>query len=370
MLRLRNRLLPLVSAASQLPSPIHRSDCFRLLSNSPAPFSLEDYLVASCGLAPAQARSASKKALAEASRLSAKAFNDLTSARHHTRFDPDAVVALLSSIGLSRADIADVVAADPLFLRSRVDRLGPRLRDLRDSVGLSVPQIARFLAVGSRLMRGCSDLGPKIQFYVNFFGSFEKLLSFMKGNNSLLTADLDKVIKPNIALLRQRGLSVRDIAQLCSRNARLLTFNPERVQEVLQRAEELGVPRSSGKFRQAVAALACTTKQRDTAMLEFLKTTLGCSKSEAAIAVSKYILERSILFTHSLEKRLVPRHCVMKILLAKGLLETNLSFYSIARMGEKSFRLRFIDYHKDSVTGLADAYAAACRGRVPSGDQL
>jgi mTERF domain-containing protein len=170
------------------------------------------------------------------------------------------------------------------------------------------------------------------------------------------------------------------------------------VQEVLQRAEELGVPRSSGKFRQAVAALACTTKQRDTAMLEFLKTTLGCSKSEAAIAVSKvpvilslseqnllrkfqfmindvglepqYILERSILFTHSLEKRLVPRHCVMKILLAKGLLETNLSFYSIARMGEKSFRLRFIDYHKDSVTGLADAYAAACRGRVPSGDQL
>ncbi|PUZ70444.1 hypothetical protein GQ55_2G231200 [Panicum hallii var. hallii] len=398
MLRLRNRLLPLVRAASQLPSPIHRSDCFRLLSNSPAPFSLEDYLVASCGLAPAQARSASKKALAEASRLSAKAFNDLTSARHHTRFDPDAVVALLSSIGLPRADIADVVAADPLFLRSRVDRLGPRLRDLRDSVGLSVPQIARFLAVGSRLMRGCSDLGPKIQFYVNFFGSFEKLLSFMKGNNSLLTADLDKVIKPNIALLRQRGLSVRDIAQLCSRNARLLTFNPERVQEVLQRAEELGVPRSSGKFRQAVAALACTTKQRDTAMLEFLKTTLGCSKSEAAIAVSKvpvilslseqnllrkfqfmindvglepqYILERSILFTHSLEKRLVPRHCVMKILLAKGLLETNLSFYSIARMGEKSFRLRFIDYHKDSVTGLADAYAAACRGRVPSGDQL
>ena len=96
--------------------------------------------------------------------MSAKALDDFTSARRHTGFDPDAVVALLSSTGLSRADIADVVAADPLFLRSRVDRLGPRLRDLRDSVGLSVPQIARFLAAGgSRLMRRCIDLGPNSQ---------------------------------------------------------------------------------------------------------------------------------------------------------------------------------------------------------------
>ena len=96
--------------------------------------------------------------------MSAKALDDFTSARRHTGFDLAAVVTLLSSTGLSRADIADVVAADPLFLRSRVDRLGPRLRDLRDSVGLSVPQIARFRAAGgSRLMRRCIDLGPNSQ---------------------------------------------------------------------------------------------------------------------------------------------------------------------------------------------------------------
>jgi len=169
-----------------------------------------------------------------------------------------------------------------------VDRLGPRLRDLRDSVGLSVPQIARLLAAGgSRLMRGCIDLGPKIQFYVDLFGSFEKLLLFMKGNNSLLTADLDRVLKPNIALLRQRGLSVRDIDQLSSRNARLLTFNPERVQVVLLCAEEFGVPRSSGMFKHVVSALTRTTREKDTARLEFFRRTLGCSKVEVAIAVCK-----------------------------------------------------------------------------------
>ena len=77
MLRLRNSLFPLLRAASPLPSPIHRRAC-RLLSKSnstaitPAPFSLEDYLVASCGLAPAQARELSKKAFHELSKVSKK----------------------------------------------------------------------------------------------------------------------------------------------------------------------------------------------------------------------------------------------------------------------------------------------------------
>ncbi|CAN6166728.1 unnamed protein product, partial [Urochloa humidicola] len=84
----------------------------------------------------------------------------------------------------------------------------------------------------------------------------------------------------------------------------------------------------------------------------------------------QYILERPVLLTYSLEKRLVPRHWVIKVLLAKGLLKNNFSFCRIFKLEEKAFRLRFIDCHKDSVTGLADAYAAACGGYVPPADQL
>ena len=76
MLRLRNSLFPLLRAASPLPSPIHCRACLLSTSTStailPAPFSLEDYLVASCGLAPAQARELSKKAFHELSKVSKK----------------------------------------------------------------------------------------------------------------------------------------------------------------------------------------------------------------------------------------------------------------------------------------------------------
>ena len=81
----------------------------------------------------------------------------------------------------------------------------------------------------------------------------------------------------------------------------------------------------------------------------------------------QYIVERPVLLAHSLEKRLVPRHCVMKVLRAKGLLSSKMGFYSFAQIGEKTFKLKYIDCHKDSVPGLADAYAAASAGVVPPG---
>ena len=82
------------------------------------------------------------------------------------------------------------------------------------------------------------------------------------------------------------------------------------------------------------------------------------------------IVKRPILLSYSLEKRLLPRHCVMKILQEKGLLSSKRAFYSFARIGEETFKLKYIDCHKDSVPGLADAYATASAGVVPSGIKL
>ncbi|KAK8455154.1 hypothetical protein SEVIR_4G094200v4 [Setaria viridis] len=249
--------------------------------------------------------------------------------------------------------------------------------------------MVRFLLVGSRAVRSC-DVVPRLEFFISFYGSFERLLVFIKNHNSIILSDLERVIKPNIALLRQCGISVRDIAKL----ARVLTFNPERLKEVVLRAEELGVPRSSRMFYQAVFVVSNITKEKVAARFEFLKSTLGCHESEIATAVSKlptilgiseqslhrkiqflvnevglepqYILQRPALFTYSLEKRLVPQHCVMKVLQAKGFLISNTSFNTFAQYGEETFKLRYIDSHKDSVPGLADAYATACGGVVPS----
>ena len=136
------------------------------------------------------------------------------------------------------------------------------------------------------------------------------------------------------------------------------------------------------------------SKEKLAAKLELLKRTLGCSESEVSIAVSKmpqilglsdvtllrkieflvneaamepqYIVQRPILLAFSLEKRLVPRHHVMKVLQEKGLLNSNMNLFSLAHLTEEAFKSKFIDSHKDSVPGLADAYAAASASIVLS----
>ncbi|KAF8723512.1 hypothetical protein HU200_021459 [Digitaria exilis] len=351
MLHLRRHLLPLLRTANLLPSPIHHRGC--LLSSSADRFCLEDYLVAACGLAPEQARKTAQKAFDEAKRHCRKeAFVDLSWSRLHSASSPDAVLALLSGVGLSRDSIAAVVSADPLLLRA------------------STKKIVRFLLVGSRALRNCNVV-PRLEFFISLYGSFEELLWTLKKSDCVLLSDLETVIKPNIALFRQGGLSVRDIVQMCSRWPWLLTFNTEHVKEYMLRAEDLGVPRSSRMFNQAVCVVANNTKEMLAAKLEFLKSTLGCSESDVATAVSKmpsilglsedclrrkidflvnevrlepqYIVQRPVLFALSLEKRMIPRHYVMKVLLAKGLL-SNMSYYrwSISELPTFFYQLKLL----------------------------
>jgi mTERF domain-containing protein len=87
--------------------------------------------------------------------------------------------------------------------------------------------------------------------------------------------------------------------------------------------------------------------------------------NEAAME-PQYIVQRPILLTLSLEKRLVPRHHVIKVLQERGLLNSNMNLFSLALLGEQAFKSKFIDCHKDSVPGLANAYAAASASIVPS----
>ncbi|KAF8733182.1 hypothetical protein HU200_015557 [Digitaria exilis] len=167
------------------------------------------------------------------------------------------------------------------------------------------------------------------------------------------------MIKLKIALLRQWGLSVRAIAQLCLRSLWILHFEPGPLKDVVLHAEELGVPRSSPMFSQDMLVAASNTKETVAARLEFLKSTLGVYEGKVSTVVSKmptilgiseecllnkiqflikevglepqFIVDRPNLLAFSLENRLVPRHRVMKALQAKGLLNSNIRFYAFLK---------------------------------------
>uniref|UniRef100_A0A0E0J086 mTERF n=1 Tax=Oryza nivara TaxID=4536 RepID=A0A0E0J086_ORYNI len=385
MLHLRNHLLPLLHAATSTASssPLHLTH--RLLSTAArSPFSVEHYLIATCGLTAAQARRASPKL----SRLNSSS-------------NPDAVLALLSSsaagldsLSLSRADLAAVVAAEPRLLRARPGTIARRIASLRGRANLSAPQIRSFLMSGGAAHLASSDVSPKLAFWVPFLGSFDMLLKILRRCNAILATDVDRVVRPNVALLGECGLGVCDIVQMTQTAAWLLTFNPERLKIVVRRAEELGVPTSSWAFKDAVCTVARNNEGTIAARMEFLRGTLGCSMDKLRSAISRkpgilgfsektlrgkieflltkvqleteYILQRPVMLTLSLDKRLAPRHYVLQALVEKGLIKNDVDYYSCVCYGNEHFVARYIDRHEDALPGLTDAYAAVHAGKSPA----
>uniref|UniRef100_A0ACD5Z3W8 Uncharacterized protein n=1 Tax=Avena sativa TaxID=4498 RepID=A0ACD5Z3W8_AVESA len=242
MLRLRSCNLTHLLPSSSATYPI--SLVHRLLSTTVPPipanpaFAVEEYLVETCGLTRAQALKASPR---------------LSHLKSPTK--PDAVLAFLAGLGLSGADVAALVAKDPKFLCADVAKtLSPIVAGLSGH-GLSQTEIARLVSLGRKIYRSRSVVS------MSLFGSIE---SVSKLSSRLLESNLEKVIKPNAAFLRECGLRDCDISKLCLYTPCLLTTSPDGVRAMVALAEATIAPRGrgSGMFRLALRAVAFLARRR------------------------------------------------------------------------------------------------------------
>jgi mTERF domain-containing protein len=151
MLRLRRSILAhlLSSPATSPASSLHRflSAAAPRIPLNPS-FAIEDYLVETCGLTRAQAL----KACGRISHIKSTAA-------------PDAVLAFLAGLGLSRAA---VVAKDPRLLCAKVEKtLASNAAGLR-GLGLSNSEVARLVSLSPSGFR-IASIVSKVQYYLPIF---------------------------------------------------------------------------------------------------------------------------------------------------------------------------------------------------------
>jgi mTERF domain-containing protein len=376
MLRLRSCIAALLlSSTSAAPiSPLHRLLCAAAAASPSPSFAVEEYLVEHCGLTRPQALKASSK---------------ISHVKHPS--NPDAVVAFLAGLGLSRADVAAVVAKDPRLLCASVERtLAPNVLKLI-GLGLSRSEVARLVSLG-RVQFRTRSVASRVQYFLPIFGSFENLLRIVRRSSYLLSSDVERMAKPNVAFLRECGIDAAGIASLCVAVPRILCTKPEHVRAMAARCEGLGVPLGSGMFRLAMRAVSFLTEDTIADKVEHLKNTFRWSDAEVGIAVCNfptvlnlskdmlrrksefllsevglepaYILHRPVMLGLSLERRLRPRYYVLKFLKENGLLDPDRDYFSAVRLTEKVFMEKFICPHKEAAPYLAEDYAAACRGEM------
>ncbi|EER93860.1 hypothetical protein BDA96_01G185300 [Sorghum bicolor] len=373
MLRLRNCILPhLLSSSRRSTSciaPLHRLLCGSAAAAS-SPFTVADYLVARCGLSGEQALKASKS------------IPGLSSPSK-----PDAVLAFLAGLDISGTDLATVVAKDPRLLCVDVGKtLAPRVAELR-SLGLSSHQVGQVVLAAQARIRSRSLL-RNFEFWLGVFGSFDELLRFVKMNGSLLSTNLDKVAKPNLALLQRCGMQISDIPSTFL--SRILVRSNEHLQETLARVAEFGIQQGTWAFPFAFMRFAIFNREKLESNIQLFEK-LGWSRDDIASAVRKApnilnlapervrksldflmgdvglqmpdIVYRPVLLLYSVERRLLPRYYLMKFLEDKGLVTSSFSFYTIAVMGNDNLLAKLVHPHEMSVPGLAAAYASSCAGK-------
>ncbi|KAG2605658.1 transcription termination factor MTERF8, chloroplastic-like [Panicum virgatum] len=378
---LRAALSRILRSPSRLPASSHAPPLIlhssAAAASSSGSFAAADYLVSRCGLTQAQAL----KAAAKISHLPSRA-------------RPDAVLAYLeSTLRVPAADVTRVVVMDSTFLCADVEQtLARRVADLRD-LGLSRDQIARLVPLVPNSFRN-RFLRSNLEFWLAEIGSFDKLLKVLRSCSGLLSMDLDKVARPNVAFLRQCGQDISEIAGTNLYVSRIFTMKPELLKETVQRVEELGVERSARMFRRAIAVVAFIDKGVIARRILLLHN-VGFSKDDVLAIVRKqplvlgtseqkiqgnmdflmkdvglevsYIARRPVLLMYSVERRLLPRHYLLKVLREKGLLKGQPDYYGTASMGEKIFVEKFVHPFKNHVPGLTDDYASKCWGKAMDG---
>uniref|UniRef100_A0ACD5Z647 Uncharacterized protein n=1 Tax=Avena sativa TaxID=4498 RepID=A0ACD5Z647_AVESA len=287
MLRLQSTMLTRLLSPSPA-SPVF--SLYRLLSAKaplipPNPsFAVEEYLVATCGLTQAQALKASGKLF-----------------RLKSPTKPDAVLAFLSDLGLSSADIAALITKDPLVLCASVEKtLAPVVVGLTGH-GLSHAEIARLVSVGRFTFR-CRSVVSNLPYYLSLFGSIDNLVPLLRRSYGLLDRSLEKVVKPNVALLRECGLGDCDISRMCLSSPSVLKINPERFKAMVACAEGLGVLRGSAMFRYALDAVAFHGEEKIAAKVEYLKNTFRWSDAEVGIAIMRPLAEGKCLLDSCLHE--------------------------------------------------------------------
>ncbi|XP_078150686.1 transcription termination factor MTERF15, mitochondrial-like isoform X2 [Carex rostrata] len=375
MLLFRETLTPRLSPwATPFTSSIYRFLSAPTLHETPSPTSqfAVQYLIESCGLP-------SDKAIRASRYISHIKFPD----------KPDAMLRFLRQAGITEPHIRAAACRQPQFLCLHVEKCKPRISELKE-IGFSPSEISLLFSICPRVF-SYTKLKQKVQFWMRIFGSVEKLLCALKAGY-LLGVNLDNAVIPNITFLQEQcGLSACQISQLIKSSPRRIASKPEVFKMYVKRAKELGISPPSNTFVYALIVVGGLNQSTVDARLCHLKS-LGLSHEEVTLLITKCpnvlekteknigqkmefllkqagcgkidVIKNPSLLTFSLEKRLIPRSLVRKLLKSRGIPAANNAFSSFMILNEKRFLEKYVLPYEETVLGLHQVYIDACAGKT------
>ncbi|PIN03338.1 hypothetical protein CDL12_24139 [Handroanthus impetiginosus] len=277
-----------------------------------------------------------------------------------------------------------MVTRDPSILVAHSEKTVLPKLEFFHSIGMPPHDIALVTSRTPRILR-CSLENCIIPFYgylKNLLQSDEKAITVLKqARNFFLQVGL-RQLPPNVAILKKYGVNESIISSLTVHYPESLMMRSDDLVKIVNRVIELGMDVSKYVFVRAINVLHCMSKSTWEARKNAYHK-WGWSESDIHMAFSiqpecmrlsekklmsvmefcvnemnceaKAIARHPTVLLYSLEKRIMPRCRVVKLLMVKGLIEGPYNLVSLLVMTDKTFSERFVMKY-DSIPGLLDVY--------------
>ncbi|PRQ39162.1 putative transcription regulator mTERF family [Rosa chinensis] len=329
------------------------------------------YLVNSCGLSPEVALCLSKKRV-----------------HFKSREKPDSVIKLLKHYGFNDTDISQLVKKFPEVLGAKPEKtILPKL-EFFSSIGLSGNDIARALCSNPSILKRNVDrsLRPCYDIIKSILVSDLEVAVFFKNSYQLLTVKSVSNIAQNVSVLRKLKVPEPSISYYATCQPFVMSLEKEKFHEAVKRVMSLGFhPSNATTFMKALFVISITDSSKWAEKMDFYKK-CGWSEDDFLVAFRKnpffmnmteknisskmdFIVNQMALvqpadlahyptvLTYSLEKWIIPRCSVIRVLLLKGLITRGeFNFNTLMGLNKKNFLKRFVVQYQEQVPELLSIF--------------
>ncbi|KAM2293708.1 hypothetical protein ACFXTI_028291 [Malus domestica] len=329
-----------------------------------------NYLINSCGLSPEGAILASKWVKLRSSKRA------------------DAVLSFLRNHGFSETQISKLVRTYPQFLNSNPEKtLLPKL-EFFTSLGVSEEDLATTL--GNEPILLARSLEKQILPTYNFLrsmisgGGGGEIASVFRHCTRIFLEGHSKNVEPNIGILRESGMPQSCISLMVAHFTLALMQNRKKFAQVVGEVKQMGFDMEKSMSVMAIKALSSANSKsirtrncevyksrgwsEDDVLSAFKRHPVCMTRSEKKIMQvmefvvnkmglsSQMIVKAPVIMGYSLEKRIIPRFSVLKVLMLKGLMDENRNLGWVLCFTEKQFLERFVTRYRTEVPQLSSVY--------------
>ncbi|KAJ8541783.1 hypothetical protein K7X08_002599 [Anisodus acutangulus] len=300
-------------------------------------------------------------------------------------YEPHLLLDLFEKVGMDKSQIKTLISSSPQLLCHHVHgNLKPKIEALQD-LGLSGSDLVTLITKGDFLKRGLHTIiKPSLDYLKVLLGSHDSVARVVKREPRLLSKNLPKLIPPNISLLQNLGFSRADIDTVFNRRPRFLLNNPKWLERAVEQLEKnFHMPRGSRMFLHGIEVLVSLDELKLERKLYIFRS-FGWSDSDICVMVqrlpyclntseakirntlkffmmelgyeSSYLASHASLLKFSLEKRVMLRNEILKILKEKQLVKGGPCLYTVVKCSESQFLEKYVLPFKEKMPELYGLY--------------